>query len=139
VWEALALQDTLSNLFAGVYIRLDSPVRLADYTKLDGGNESFAVQIGWRSTRIRTLPNNSVVVPNTKLARAMITDYYKSDERGGLRQKSHNFMSRFQALFDQDAFHFLRIGASRPRRIVAGFHSDMPGRDVRGSISGPAA
>lgn len=72
---ALALQDTLSNFFAGVYIRLDSPVRLGDYIKLDGGYEGFVVQIGWRSTRIRTLPNNIVVVPNAKLATAVITNY----------------------------------------------------------------
>lgn len=72
---ALALQDTLSNFFAGVYIRLDRPVRLGDYVKLDGGNEGFVVQIGWRSTRIRTLPNNIVVVPNAKLATAVITNY----------------------------------------------------------------
>lgn len=72
---ALALQDTLSNFFAGVYIRLDRPVRLGDYVKLDGGNEGFVAQIGWRSTRIRTLPNNIVVVPNGKLATAILTNY----------------------------------------------------------------
>jgi small-conductance mechanosensitive channel len=72
---ALALQDTLSNFFAGIYMRLDSPVRVGDYIKLDGGNEGFVVQIGWRSTRIRTLPNNIVVVPNAKLATAVITNY----------------------------------------------------------------
>jgi small-conductance mechanosensitive channel len=72
---ALALQDTLSNFFAGVYIRLDSPVRLGDYVKLDSSNEGFVDQIGWRSTRIRTLPNNIVVVPNSKLATAIITNY----------------------------------------------------------------
>lgn len=72
---ALALQDTLSNFFAGVYVRLDSPVRVGDYIRLDGGNEGFVVQIGWRSTRIRTLPNNIAVVPNAKLASAVITNY----------------------------------------------------------------
>ena len=68
---ALALQDTLSNFFPGVYSR----VRLGDYLKLDGGYVGFVVQIGSRLTRIRTLPNNIVVVPNAKLAKAVITNY----------------------------------------------------------------
>lgn len=72
---ALALQDTLSNFFSGVYLRLDRPVRVGDYVKLDSGDEGFAVAMGWRSTRIRTLPNNIVIVPNAKLASAIITNY----------------------------------------------------------------
>ena len=72
---ALALQDTLSNFFSGVYIRLDSPARIGDYIKLDTGDEGFVLQLGWRSTRIRTLPNNIIVVPNSKLASAVLTNY----------------------------------------------------------------
>ncbi|MCI0620078.1 MAG: mechanosensitive ion channel family protein [Acidobacteria bacterium] len=72
---ALALQDTLSNFFAGVHIRVDNPVRLGDYVRLDTGDEGFVVQIGWRSTQIRTLPNNVVVVPNAKLASAILTNF----------------------------------------------------------------
>jgi len=73
---ALALQDTLSNFFAGVYLRLDRPVRVGDYVKLEsGGEEGFVAYLGWRSTRIRTLPNNIVVVPNAKLASAIVTNY----------------------------------------------------------------
>jgi len=72
---ALALQDTLSNFFAGVYLRLDNPVRLEDYIKLESGEEGFVIQLGWRSTRIRTLQNNGVIVPNAKLASAIVTNY----------------------------------------------------------------
>jgi small-conductance mechanosensitive channel len=72
---ALALQDTLSNFFAGVYIRLDNPVRVGDYVKLDSGDAGFVTELTWRSTRIRTLPNNIVVVPNSKLASAILTNY----------------------------------------------------------------
>ena len=73
---ALALQDTLSNFFGGVYLRLDRPVReLGDYVKLGTGEEGYVVQMGWRSTRIRTLSNNIVVIPNSKLATATITNY----------------------------------------------------------------
>jgi small-conductance mechanosensitive channel len=72
---ALALQDTLSNFFAGVYLRLDSPVRVGDYIKLESGEEGFVIQQGWRSARIRTLPNNVVVVPNAKLASTIVTNF----------------------------------------------------------------
>lgn len=72
---ALALQDTLSNFFSGVYLRLDRPIRVGDYVKLDSGDEGFVATMGWRSTRIRTLPNNTVVVPNGKLASAIVTNY----------------------------------------------------------------
>lgn len=72
---ALALQDTLSNFFAGVYLRLDNPVRVGDYIKLESGEEGFVIEQGWRSARIRTLPNNVVVVPNAKLASTIVTNY----------------------------------------------------------------
>lgn len=72
---ALALQDTLSNFFAGIYLRLDRPVRPGDYVKLDSNQEGFIVHLGWRSTHMRTLPNNIVVVPNSKLASAIVTNY----------------------------------------------------------------
>jgi small-conductance mechanosensitive channel len=72
---ALALQDTLSNFFGGVYLQLDRPVRLDDYVKLGTGEEGFVVQIGWRSTRMRTLGNNIIVIPNASLAKAVITNY----------------------------------------------------------------
>ncbi len=72
---ALALQDTLSNFFAGVYLRLDNPVRVGDYVRLESGEEGFVLEQGWRSARIRTLPNNVVVVPNAKLASTIVTNY----------------------------------------------------------------
>ncbi len=76
---ALALQETLSNTFAGFYIMLDQPVRVGDYVKLDSGEEGRVKRIGWRSTWLDALPNNLVVVPNSKLARASIVNYSLPD------------------------------------------------------------
>lgn len=76
---ALALQDTLSSFFAGVYLRLDHPVRLGDYIKLESGEEGFVVERGWRSTRIKALSNNTIVVPNAKLASAIVTNFSLPD------------------------------------------------------------
>lgn len=76
---ALALQDTLANLFAGVYVTLAGQIRVRDYVRLDSGAEGYIADIGWRSTRIRMLPNNVVLVPNAKLAQAIVTNYYLPD------------------------------------------------------------
>ena len=72
---ALALQDTLSNFFAGFYLRLDKPVEPGDYVLMEGSQEGFIYELGWRSTRIRTLSNNLVIIPNTKLASTVLINY----------------------------------------------------------------
>jgi small-conductance mechanosensitive channel len=82
---ALALQDTLSNLFAGVHLLADKPIRVGDYVKLsEGGVEGFVIDVGWRSTRVQTLLGNVVILPNQAVARSTITNYYLPDERVGL-------------------------------------------------------
>lgn len=72
---ALAAQETLSNLFSGFYILLDRPFRIGDCIKLDGGVEGFVTKIGWRSTHIRLFANNVAVLPNSKIAGSIITNY----------------------------------------------------------------
>lgn len=81
---ALALQDTLANFFAGIYVLADRPVKVGDYIKLDSGVEGYVDQVGWRSAKIRTLPNNLVVVPNQKLAQSIITNYFMPEKRMSL-------------------------------------------------------
>lgn len=78
---ALALQDSLSNLFAGMHILMERPVKVGDYIKMSTGEEGFVVDIGWRTTRIRQLANNIVVVPNNKLSQSVITNYSMPDNR----------------------------------------------------------
>jgi len=69
----LALQNTLSNFFAGLHIISDRPINVGDFIELTEGNISGYVEdVGWRSTRIRTLPNTIVIVPNSKLAESII-------------------------------------------------------------------
>ena len=72
---ALALQETLSNLFAGLYLLADRPVSAGDYIKLDSGQEGYVIRTGWRSTTMRTQANNIVFVPNSTMAKAIITNY----------------------------------------------------------------
>ena len=72
---ALALQDTLSNLFAGMHLLADRPIRVGDYVRIADSVEGYVVDVGWRSTRVRMLQNNVVVVPNKKVAESIITNY----------------------------------------------------------------
>lgn len=82
---ALALQETLANFFAGFYLQLDRPIRVDDYVQLDTGQEGFVQKMSWRSTRIRTMWNNTVIVPNSKLASAVITNYSMPEPGMALR------------------------------------------------------
>ena len=72
---ALALQDTLSNLFAGVHVILENSIKVGDYIKLNTGEEGAVVDIGWRTTRIKDPGNNTVIIPNNKLAQSNVTNY----------------------------------------------------------------
>ncbi len=77
---ALALQPTLSNFFSGTYILTDGSIKLGDYIEIQGMDvKGYVEDIGWRSTKIRTLPNNIVIVPNSKLADSVVTNYYSPD------------------------------------------------------------
>ena len=81
---ALALQDTLSNLFAGLYVSVAGQVRLGDYIKLNTGEEGYVTDVSWRSTTIRALGNNLIIIPNAKLAQAVVTNYSLPERRMAL-------------------------------------------------------
>lgn len=72
----LALQDTLANLFSGFYLIISKQVRTGDYVKLDAGQEGYVTDITWRNTTIKEISNNVVIVPNSKLASAIFTNYH---------------------------------------------------------------
>ena len=82
---ALAFKDTLANFFAGLYILADRPVNVGDYIELEGGPEGYVQEVGWRSTRIRTLANNIVVIPNSKVSESIITNYFLPERRMSLQ------------------------------------------------------
>jgi len=84
---ALALQDSLGNLFAGMHLLADKPIRVGDYVKLADNVEGYVVDVGWRSTRLRMLQNNVVVIPNSKVAQSVITNYDLPESRMALVMK----------------------------------------------------
>ena len=74
---ALAIQPTLSNLFAGTYVMTEGVVSPGDYIEMEGGVAGYVLEVGWRSTRLRTWSNTLVVVPNARFAENIITNYYQ--------------------------------------------------------------
>jgi small-conductance mechanosensitive channel len=73
---ALALQDTLSNLFAGLQIIVSRQLKPGDYVKLSTGEDGYVVDITWRNTTIREFSNNLIIIPNSKLAQTIVKNYY---------------------------------------------------------------
>lgn len=74
---ALALQDTLSNLFAGIHVVTSKKVKPGDYVKLDSGEEGYVVDVNWRFASIRELANNVIIVPNARLGSSIVTNFYR--------------------------------------------------------------
>jgi len=74
---ALALQPTLSNVFAGFQVLAAREVSTGDYIRLDSGEEGYVLDIKWRNTTIQGLfDDHQIVVPNSKLADAILTNYF---------------------------------------------------------------
>lgn len=74
---ALALQDTLSNLFSGLQIIVTRQIEIDDYIQLESGEKGYVTDITWRNTTIKMLSNNLVIVPNSKIAKALMTNFSK--------------------------------------------------------------
>jgi small-conductance mechanosensitive channel len=82
---ALALQDTLANLFSGIHILVERSVRVGDFIRLETGQEGFVDDISWRTTRIRMTTNNLVVIPNSKLSQSVVTNYSLPEKQMALQ------------------------------------------------------
>ncbi len=78
---ALALQDTLANLFAGIHILAEKSIRVGDFVRLETGQEGYIEDITWRTTRIRMPSNNMVVITNSKLSQSIVTNYSLPEKR----------------------------------------------------------
>lgn len=72
---ALALQDTLSNLFAGIQIVSTKKINTGDYIRLDSGQEGFVEDVNWRYTSVRVGANSIFIVPNSKIASIIVTNF----------------------------------------------------------------
>ena len=72
---AFASKDTLSNIFGGLSVYADKPFKVGNRIKLDDGNIGDVVEIGLRSTRIKTFDETILVIPNNVIANSKIINY----------------------------------------------------------------
>ncbi len=78
---SFAAKDTLSNLFAGVFIMADAPYKLRDMIVLESGERGQVTHIGIRSTRILTRDDVEITLPNSIMGNVKITN-----EAGGPKE-----------------------------------------------------
>lgn len=76
----LALQNTLANLFSGLHIISDEPVKVGDYIEIGADVSGMVIDIGWRSTRIKTLSHDIIVIPNSTLSESIIKNLTQKDK-----------------------------------------------------------
>ncbi len=71
----LALQDVLKNVFAGMALDMEKPVRAGDWLLLDGTTPAEVIDVSWRSMRFRTREGVEISEPNSKMASARLVNY----------------------------------------------------------------
>lgn len=69
---ALAAKDTIANFFGGVSAFIDKPFKIGDYIVLDKGERGEVVAIGIRSTRIKTVDDVMITMPNSILLNSKV-------------------------------------------------------------------
>jgi small-conductance mechanosensitive channel len=76
-----ALKDTLGNVFAGLAIHAEHPFELGDWIQYDANQAHIGkvVEVNWRATKVITLDEAYVIIPNGQLAQASIRNFTKPD------------------------------------------------------------
>src|SRR3984885_13195567 len=116
---ALALQDTLSNLIAGVHILTSRKVQPGDFIQLDNGMQGYVQDTNWRNTIIRQLPNNILVVPNATVASSIVTNYH-------LPELELSVTVACTVSYDSDLEHVERVAVAVGSEVM---------QDVNGAVS----
>jgi len=76
---ALAAQKSIANLFGGVSLIADQPIRVGDFCRFGEGRMGTVEEIGLRSTRIRTLDRTLVSIPNAEFSEIQLENYGSRD------------------------------------------------------------
>ena len=80
----LALQSTLSDVFSGIALNIEGAYRVGDWIALEGGAEGQVIEINWRATLIMTATRQSIVIPNSNLAKSRITNFSSPSQTQGV-------------------------------------------------------
>jgi small-conductance mechanosensitive channel/CRP-like cAMP-binding protein len=80
----LALQSTLNDLFSGIALNLGRPYSVGDWVVLDDGVQGRVIETNWRATNLLNGTNDLIVIPNSALAKARLTNLSSPDENHGV-------------------------------------------------------
>jgi len=80
----LALQPTLENVFSGIQLLASGQIKPGDFIRLESGEEGLVLDVTWRNTTVQKPSNDVVLVPNSVLARASVTNFTSIDPEFGL-------------------------------------------------------
>lgn len=80
----LALQSTLADVFSGIAMNLGRPYSVGDWIVLDDGVEGRVIETNWRATHLLSGTNDLVAIPNSRLAKANLTNLSSPDESHGI-------------------------------------------------------
>ena len=116
---ALALQDTLANLFAGIHILATRKLRPGDYVRLASGEEGYVVDVTWRDTTIRQLPNNIIIVPNSVIASSITTNYH-------LPEPEMSVLVQVGVAYDSDLEHVERVTIEVGKEVMKEVEGGVP-------------
>ena len=120
---ALALQDTLGNLFAGIQIILSKPVRQRDYIRLSSGEEGWVTDVKARSTTIQTFPDgNLVTVPNATLASSIVKNF-------SMPERALWVTVEVGVSYDSDLEHVEAVALDVAARVLSDGDGGVPGED----------
>jgi MscS family membrane protein len=75
----LALNSSLSNIFGGIQLILDRSLNVGDKITIESGETGVVLDVGLRSTKMRTYENEVIYVPNSALANARVKNFTKPD------------------------------------------------------------
>ena len=117
---ALALQDTLSNFFAGIQIIASRQLKVGDFVRLDPEHEGFVEDITWRNTTLRSYANNRIVVPNAKLANSITVNY-------NMKEAQLSFSAPFQVPYGSDLQKVERVTLEAAEEVL---------RETPGGVAG---
>ncbi len=72
---AMGLKSTLENLFGALFLIMDKSINIGDWIQLQDGTKAYIDDITWRTTHIRTVSGNIVIVPNSVFVGEKISSY----------------------------------------------------------------
>lgn len=115
---ALALQDTLSNLFSGIQILMARKIKPGDYIQLEDGNDGYVTDVNWRNVTMKTLRNNTVIVPNSKISTTAITNY-------SVPEKEMSVLIEAGVAYDSDLKHVEKVTVEVAKKVIGEIHGGV--------------